>query len=159
MSLSTLESLPNEILIKILDKYVDGKDVLVNFHGQLNTRFDAIIGQCRRFHFNFQDIRKDDFLTCINRLSQYADRIQALSLSECYTPNATNVFLSIFSSFDQFRNLRTLYICFDAYITDYDTVSAVVQSLSNTSIHSLSIILQNVWPGQMWRNSQRWYVC
>ena len=49
MSISKLESLPNEILVQILEKYINGMDILVAFLYQQNQRFDALISQCQRF--------------------------------------------------------------------------------------------------------------
>jgi hypothetical protein len=143
MSLSKLESLPNEILINMLQKYVTGVDILVAFLGRLNTRFDALIAQCQRFRFDFKGVRKDDFLTCIGLLPRFIDKIRAFRLSEWYTPGEMNIFLSSFLSFDQFKHLRVLYFHFDPDVIDYNRVKAAIHSLSNTSIHSVSIVFED----------------
>ncbi|CAF4850368.1 unnamed protein product, partial [Rotaria socialis] len=42
----TLESLPNEILIDILENYINGIDIFTAFVGQLNSPIDDLIAQC-----------------------------------------------------------------------------------------------------------------
>ena len=69
MSVSKLESLPNEVLIDIFEKYINGVDILIAFRYQQNQRFDALISQCQRFHFNFLYCRKDYFRFCIGLLT------------------------------------------------------------------------------------------
>ena len=47
MSLSKLETLPNEILSDLLMNYVDPIDVLIIFGDNLNERFNSLVHQCK----------------------------------------------------------------------------------------------------------------
>ncbi len=53
MSPSKLESLPNEILVEIFEKYMNGVDILIAFAHHQNQRIDSIISQCSRFYFKW----------------------------------------------------------------------------------------------------------
>ncbi|CAF1369915.1 unnamed protein product [Rotaria magnacalcarata] len=113
MSRSKLESLPNEILYDIIEKYINEVDLLRAFSYQLNQRFDAIFSRSQRLCFNFIQRRKDDFRICMGLLLAYMDKIEPLAISERDTPGQVEAFLSFFPSFDLFRQLRTLYFDFD----------------------------------------------
>ena len=110
MALSTLESLSNEILIDILEKYVNAADIIVAFRFQLNSRFDALIAQCRHHRFDFVRCRKNDFRMCIGLLPGYVDKINKLALSEQETPGQIHAFLSFFPSFAPF-NHPVIVVC------------------------------------------------
>ena len=53
MPVSQLESLPNEILKDIIEKYINSVDIINAFAFQLNRRFDALIIQSQRLRFSF----------------------------------------------------------------------------------------------------------
>ncbi|CAF1078850.1 unnamed protein product [Rotaria sordida] len=113
MSVSKLESLPNEVLCDIIENYIDGVDALATFNPQFNRRFDSLISQCLRLHFNFIQCQKEDFHLCMNLLPNYIDKIEELFLSEYNTPGQIRAFLSIFPSFQIFKRLRLLYFHFN----------------------------------------------
>ncbi|CAF4750191.1 unnamed protein product, partial [Rotaria sp. Silwood1] len=73
MSLSKLESCPNEILTDIIEKYIHGVDLLRAFRFQLNRRFDSLIIQSQRLRFDFIQCHKDDFRLCMGLLPAYID--------------------------------------------------------------------------------------
>ncbi|CAF4341483.1 unnamed protein product, partial [Rotaria sp. Silwood2] len=139
MSLSKLESLPNEILTDIIEKYINGVDLLRAFSFQLNQRFDALITQCQRFHFDFFQCQKDDFRLCMGLLPAYLDKIQELAISEEDTPAQVNFFLSFFPSFAFFKRLQTVYFHYYDQAVDWDIVEKALKSLSETMIETLSI--------------------
>jgi hypothetical protein len=139
MSLSTLESLPNEILSDIIQKYINGVDVLVGFSYQLNQRFNALIVQCPRLHFNFIHCRKDDFCFCMGLLPAYIDKVEELAISELNTPGQVHAFFSLFPSFAPFKRLRKLNIHLNGKSIDRDLVEEAFDSLSDTTIDTLSI--------------------
>ncbi|CAF5162669.1 unnamed protein product, partial [Rotaria sp. Silwood1] len=60
MSPTKFESLPNEILTDIIEKYINGVDLLRAFSFQLNQRFDSLIIQSQRLRFNFIQCPQDD---------------------------------------------------------------------------------------------------
>ena len=106
MSVSKLESLPNEILADIIEKYINGIDVL------LNRRFDALIIRLQGLRFNFLRCRKDEFNMCMGLLPAYTDQIEELAIGNEDAPGQIHVFLSFFpsfTSFTSFKRLRTLY--------------------------------------------------
>ncbi|CAF2877486.1 unnamed protein product, partial [Rotaria sp. Silwood2] len=139
MSLSKLESLPNEILTDIIEKYINGVDFLRAFSFQLNRRFDAIINQCQRLHFNFIQCQKDEFRFCMGLLPAYIDKIEELSISEQDTPGQVYAFLSFFPSFLLFKRLRKLYFHFNDEALDWKIAERALNSLSQTTIDTLSI--------------------
>ncbi|CAF1090532.1 unnamed protein product [Rotaria magnacalcarata] len=125
----TLESLPNEILIHVLENYINGIDIFTAFIGQLNSRIDGLIAQCRKFRFNFICCRKDHFQFCLNLCPSLFDCITELNLSEWKTPGQIDRFLSSFSSFEVFKNLRILYFHFDTDIKSSELLRMACQSL------------------------------
>ncbi|CAF0961539.1 unnamed protein product [Rotaria sordida] len=139
MSLSKLESLPNEILIDIIEKYINGIDLLRAFTFQLNQRFNALITQCQRLRFDFIQCHKDDFRFCMGLLPAYIDKIQELAISEQDTPGQVYAFLSFFPSFELFKQLRTLYFHFNGEGINWNIVERALNSLSKIRIDSLSI--------------------
>ncbi|CAF1550406.1 unnamed protein product [Rotaria sp. Silwood1] len=141
--MSKLESLPNEILTDILEKYTNGVDLLRVFSFQLNQRFDALITQCQRVRFDFIQCQKDDFRFCMELVPAYLDKIEELAISEQDTPGQVNAFLSLFPSFELFKQLRTLYIHFDDDAIDWRIIERALNSLSQTAIETLSIKSMN----------------
>ena len=139
MVLSKLESLPNEILIDIFEKYINGVDILVAFSHQLNRRFDKLLSQCRRHQFDFICCRKDDFRFCVGLMPFYFEKIEELALSERNTPSQIYAFLSFFPSFVPFKQLRQLHFHYDAEAVDPVQIQTALLSLSHTTISSLSI--------------------
>jgi hypothetical protein len=137
--MSKLESLPNEILVDLLEKYVNGVDIFIAFAVELNKRFDALIDQCQQFHFDFESIRKDEFRLCIGLLPYYRDKIESLTLSEVDTPGQIHAFLSFFPTFDQFKRLRQLHLNFDGNTVEKNLLKIAIQSLLKTNIQTLSI--------------------
>jgi hypothetical protein len=144
MSLSKLESLPNEILIDILEKYIDGMDILNAFAFQLNRRFDALIARCQRFRFDFMRCHKDDFRFCIGLLPAYIDKIGELALSEQNTPGQIHAFLSFFPSFDLFKRLRKLYLHINTNAVEPTVIENALLSLSRTTLDTLSVKITKV---------------
>ncbi|CAF4775398.1 unnamed protein product, partial [Rotaria sp. Silwood2] len=143
MSLATFESLPNEILIDIFEKYINGIDLLVAFAYQLNSRIDALIGQCQNLHFDFTSIHKNDFRFCIGLLPAYIDRIEDLTLSEQDAPGQMHAFFSFLPLFNQFKRLRKLNLQIDSDALNWRQTVATFHSLPNTLIHTISIKLVN----------------
>ena len=139
MSVSKLESLPNEILIDIFEKYLNGIDILVAFAFQLNRRFDALILQCQRLRFDFIGCHKDDFRLCTGLLPAYMNKIEELSLSEQNTPGQIHAFLSFFPSFASFIRLRTLHFHVNIEAVEEAVLRRALHSLSQTNLHTLSI--------------------
>ncbi|CAF1394680.1 unnamed protein product, partial [Rotaria sordida] len=139
MSLSKLESLPNEILIDIIEKYINGVDLLRAFSFQLNQRFDLLITRCQRLRFDFIQCHKDDFRFCMGLLPAYIDKIEELSISEQDTPGQVYAFLSFFPSFALFKHLRRLYFHFNDENLDWNSVENALYSLPETTIDTLSI--------------------
>ncbi|CAF3962876.1 unnamed protein product [Rotaria sp. Silwood1] len=139
MSLSKLESLSNEILLAIIEKYINGVNLRRAFSFQLNQRFNALITQYQRLHFDFIQCQKDDFRFSMSLLSAYIDKIEELALSEQGTPDQVNAFLSFFPSFESFKQLRTLYFHFNDETVDWSIVENALNSLSQTTIDTVSI--------------------
>ena len=138
MSLSKLESLPNEILIDIIEKYINGVDVLIALSYQLNGRFNSLISQCQRLHFNFIQCHKTDFRFCMGLLPAYIDKIEELAISEEDTPGQVFAFLNFFPSFEPFKRLRKLHIHINGEAVD-SNIDHTLLSLAHTSITTLSI--------------------
>ena len=145
MSVSKLESLPNEILVDILEKYLNGIDILNAFAFQLNRRFDALIMQCQRLRFDFMRCRKDDFRLCMDVFPAYVEKIDELALSVENTPGQINAFLSLYPSFDVFNRLRKVYFRIAVDITESSIIRNAVLSLSNTTVDTLSIKITKPW--------------
>ncbi|CAF4635171.1 unnamed protein product, partial [Rotaria sp. Silwood2] len=140
MSLSKLESLPNEILMDFLEKHANGVDILVAFAKQLNSRIDGLIAQCQQLRFDFIRCRKDNFLLCVSLFPLLIDKISELALLEWDTPGQINTFLSFFPSFRPFKTLRTLYFHFDAATITSKEVDKALGSLRNLkNLNTLSI--------------------
>jgi hypothetical protein len=139
MSVSKLESLPNEILADLLEKYINGIDILKAFAFQLNRRFDAILAQCHRFRFDFMRCHKYDFRFCIGLLPAYIDRIEELALSEENTPGQIHAFLFFFPSFISFKQLRKLYLHINVEAVQPEIIENALHSLSETNLNTLSI--------------------
>ncbi|CAF2593568.1 unnamed protein product [Rotaria sp. Silwood2] len=137
MSVSKLESLPNEILSHIFEKYMNGVDILVAFVNSQNRRFDALISQCRRFYFNFFNCRKDYFDFCLDLLPTYIERIEILILSEQNTPGQIHTFLSFFPLFISFKRLRKLYLELNSNTIDWVIAQRAIISLSHTPIDTV----------------------
>ncbi|CAF3491685.1 unnamed protein product [Rotaria socialis] len=144
MSLSKLESLPNEILCDIIEKYINGVDLLSAFSYQLNQRFDAIISRSERLRFNFIQCHQDDFRICMGLLRAYIDKIEQLAISERETPGQVEAFLSFFPRFTLFRQLRTLYFDFDYDAVSARLISRALNSLLDSNIKTLSITAVNM---------------
>lgn len=143
MSLSKLESLPNEILTDIIENYMNGVDVLMAFSYQLNRRFDALIAQCYRLHFNFIQCRKDDLRFCIGLLPAYSDKVEELALSEQDAPGQIHSFLFFFPSFAPFKRLRRLSFDYNGEAVAWEMVQRALLSLFDTTIDTLSIKIMN----------------
>ncbi|UJR07050.1 hypothetical protein I4U23_011338 [Adineta vaga] len=143
MSVSKIESLPNEILLHLFEKYINGVDIFVAFINKLNHRFDGLINQCQQIHFDFRSIRKNDFYSCLILLSNYIDKIKTINLSEKDTPGAIDAFLFKFPSLKIFNKIRQFNIDFDSRTVDKDRIHRFFCSLPNTNLSILSIKLQN----------------
>ena len=145
MSLSKLESLPNEILADLIEKYINGVDIIIAFNYQLNQRFDRLIAQCHRLRFNFIRCPMDNFRICMGLLPAYIDKIEELAISDDGAPGQVHAFLSLFPYFIRFKRLRKLYIYVASKSVDWDLMQRVLVSLSGTSIDSLSIEAEDVF--------------
>jgi hypothetical protein len=141
MSVSKLESLPNEILADLLEKYINGIDILNAFAFQLNRRFDALISQSQRLCFDFMRCHKDHFRFCIGLLPAYINKIEELALSEQNTPGQIHAFLSFFPRFFVFKQLRKLYLHINVEAIQPRVLETVLNSLSKTTLDTLSIKL------------------
>jgi len=130
---SKLESLPNEILIDLLEKYANGVDELVAFRNDLNSRFAALVDQYQQLHFNFESI-------------------QSLTLSNRDPSGQMDAFLSIFPILDQFKQLRRLRLDFDGNTVEEMRMNIAMRSLFKTNIHTLSIKGKNAHAGFQWNH-------
>ena len=137
--MSKLESLPNEILICIFEKYINGVDIIVAFAYQQNQRFDSLIGQCQRYYFNFLHCRKDSFRVCIGLLPAYVNKIEELILSDLNTPGQIYAFLSVFTSFIDFKQLRKFYIHINPETVHSFMIATALRSLFHTPIDTIII--------------------
>ena len=142
MSFSKLESLPNEILIDIFEKYTNGTDVILAFNQHLNERFDGLIAQCHQLRFNFIRCSKDAFHFCMSVLPTYIDKIEELAISEQDTPGQIYTFLSSFPSFELFQQLRSFYFHYDGETIESAMIEKAFHSLVYTKIENLSIKLE-----------------
>ncbi|CAF0969693.1 unnamed protein product [Adineta ricciae] len=138
MTLSKLESLPNEILLDLFENYIDGIDLLTVFLHQLNERFDALLSQTR-IHFNFIGCHLDTFRYSLHLLPDYANRITKLALSERDTPGQVNMFFACFPSFAPFERLHSLYIYCSGQGINSKSVQTAILTLVDTKIETLTI--------------------
>ncbi|UJR31506.1 hypothetical protein I4U23_018995 [Adineta vaga] len=143
MSLSKLESLPNELLCDMIEKYINGIDLVMALNFQLNHRFDMLIAQSQRLRFNFTHCKKDDFRFCMGLLGAYLEKIEELTLSDEYTPGQIYGFLAFYPTFESFKYLRRLYFRFNGDMIDESTIERALQSIRQTSIETLSIEANN----------------
>jgi hypothetical protein len=141
MSVSRLESLPNEILADLLEKYINGIDIINAFAFQLNRRFNALISQSQRLRFDFMRCHKDHFRFCIGLLPAYINKIEELALSEQNTPGQIHAFLSFFPRFFVFKQLRKLYLHINVEAIQPRVLETALDSLSKTTLDTLSIKL------------------
>ncbi|CAF0722346.1 unnamed protein product [Adineta ricciae] len=137
MSILTLESLPNEILVKLFEKYIDGTDIIHAFAGQQNQRIDDIVAICQRLCFNFQSCRKDDFQVWIGLVPNYVTKIHELILSDYNSFGQVCAFLTAFPTFQQFTELHKLYIHFHGCAVDWSVIQTALLSLTNTPLETL----------------------
>jgi len=150
MSISKLESLPNELLIDIFEKYINGVDILIAFVYLQNKRFDGIISQCQRFYFNFFNCRKDYFHFCIGLLPAYIEKIEELVLSEQNTPGQIHTFFSLFPSIIAFKRLRKIFFHFNIKSIDYSSDRRAILSSSNTTFDTILIqVINTVRPSTL----------
>ncbi|CAF2854740.1 unnamed protein product [Rotaria sp. Silwood2] len=143
MPLSKLESLPNKILIDLIEKYINGVDLLRAFSFQLNQRFNVLITECQRLRFDFIQCQKEDFRFCMGLLPAYLEKIEELVISEQDTPGQVYPFLSFFPSFALFKRLRTLHFHFNDEDVKWEMIERALNSLSQTTIDTLSIKAMN----------------
>ncbi|CAF1514013.1 unnamed protein product [Adineta ricciae] len=136
MSKSKLESLANEILIDLLENYLNGVDILIAFRNHLNYRFDTLIDECRPIRFDFESISKSNFHLCLDYISDY-ESIQSLNLSECDAPGRINAFLSVFPTFNQFKQLRQICLNVDGDTVEHVSMKKALRSLFERNIHTL----------------------
>ncbi|CAF1360907.1 unnamed protein product, partial [Rotaria sp. Silwood1] len=139
MSPTKFESLPNEILTDIIEKYINGVDLLRAFSFQLNQRFDSLIIQSQRLRFNFIQCPQDDLRFCMGLLLAYIDKIEKLAMSDQDTPGQVYAFLSFFKSFTLFKQLRKLYFHFNDQALNWSTIEDALESLLETNLDTLSI--------------------
>ncbi|CAF1356563.1 unnamed protein product [Adineta ricciae] len=107
--MTTLESLPNEILLMIF-RYINSIDLLLSFNG-LNSRFNALLNNQYYPHcFIFDSISKHTFDTiCQDHLPFMANRVISLHFGNNehgYTK--LSLFRSYIPSFISFTQLRSL---------------------------------------------------
>lgn len=105
--LSTLELLPNEILIECL-KCLNAFEIFYSFN-QLNYRFSQLIRNIF-LYLNFQNVEKnffDQFCQILKFNSQLKKQIYSLRLSNQNTCGQIDCFLSFFS-LNEFSHLRSL---------------------------------------------------
>ncbi len=144
MSVSKLESLPNELLIEIFEKYLNGLDVLNIFSCLKNGRFNQLIHQCQHWYFDFRHCRKDSFQLCLNfPLMNFVERIEELFLSDQNTPGQTQAFLSFFPSLGPLKRLRKLYFYINSHSADWPMITTAIRSLSETPIDTISFEIIN----------------
>lgn len=138
MSVSKLESLPNEILIDLLENYLDSVDILVAFVDGLNARFTSLVYQCQIFHLNLTNIRKENFDSCMRNTKIFRKKIQSLVISD-RLPGQVNFFLTYFPTFNRFECLTTLNFIFIELSKNISDFSTALMSLQTMRIDSLSI--------------------
>ncbi|UJR21525.1 hypothetical protein I4U23_024610 [Adineta vaga] len=143
MSISTLESLPNEILADLFDKYINGIDIIRAFAFQQNGRIDSILDECQRHNFNFINCRNDHFQLCMRILPYYVQRIEELAISDYDTFGQVLAFLTTFPSLHRFTKLRKLYIHVDAVSVQWNRIEQALLTLAITPIKTLIIKVSN----------------
>ena len=137
MSHLKLELLPNELFIKLFEKYINGVDMIIGFNFPQNRRFKNLIYSCQPSCFDFTRTNKDDFEVCMDYLHRYVDGIKELAISDEQTPGQVHDFLERFSSFRPFKNLRRLYFHPYGTISNGRFVDTALQSLYDTNIKTL----------------------
>lgn len=137
--MSTFESLPNEILIELFERYMNLFDIINGFALQLNRRIDALIFRCQRFHLNFNHCRKDQFRFVRDRLTSYVDRIEDLVLDDYNIPCISISFFSVYPSLEPFQNLRRLYIRTKNAAFNSTWLYVALDSLSKTNVVELDL--------------------
>lgn len=147
MSLSELESLPNEILADLLEKYIRA------FNYQLNQRFDQIIARSHRMRFNCIGCRMDDFRFCMGLLPAYIHKIEELAISDRETPGQVHAFLSFHPSFIEFRRLWKIYIHFSPKNINWNLFQRAIYCFQHTFPDSVSIETEEGLP-----DSAGWHV-
>ena len=148
-SVSKFEALPDEILISIFEKYINGIDIVNAFAYQLNRRLDTLIGQCQRLRFDFMQCHKDDFSLCMGLLPAYIDRIEELSLSDEKAPGQIYAFLNFFPTFAPFKQLRRLYFHANGETCEWELIKRAILSLWKTNINTLAlkaVAVPNIYP-------------
>jgi len=143
MSPSKLESLPNEILIELFEKHINGIDIIRSFRFQLNKRIDSIILGCRRFKFDFIKCYKTDFCFSMGLLPAYVDKVEQLALSEQNSPGQIHAFLAseYLSPFASFTGLRKLYMNIITDTVEPTILTQAFESLTKTNLRALSIVI------------------
>ncbi|CAF4245309.1 unnamed protein product, partial [Rotaria magnacalcarata] len=105
MVVSTLESLPNEILLGIL-QIPKSHDLLSTWYN-LNSRFNKLIQ--RLCSWNLSNTTYSNFLRCLSLLTNHQDQVFSLKLSNAETTGRISSFFRMLP-FDNFHNLRSLSI-------------------------------------------------
>ena len=134
MVITTLESLPNEVLTLLFEKYINGIDIIHAFIGQQNFRFDDIIRGCQRISFDFIHCSKEQFDTCVVRLRSLhlLDKIEVLYLSDDRATGQVQRFLSYYFPIGfEFTRLRKLDISVNDELT-FQRIRALRGSLIET---------------------------
>ena len=138
MSVSKFEILPNEILIHLFENYLESVDIFVIFAHGLNARFTSLVHQCEVFHLDLTNIRKQDFNNCMQSACMFREKIPSLSMSERLS-GQMNIFLTYLPTFDHFPSLVKLSLDLGNLSLKSHRVLSVLDSLSMTKIHTLSI--------------------
>ncbi|CAM4821710.1 unnamed protein product [Rotaria magnacalcarata] len=105
MVVSTLESLPNEILLGIL-QIPKSHDLLSTWYN-LNSHFNKVIQ--RLCSWNLSNTTYSNFLRCLSLLTNHQDQVFSLKLSNAETTGRISSFFRMLP-FDNFHNLRSLSI-------------------------------------------------
>lgn len=140
MDVSTLESLPNEVLLELFANHMRGIDVLVGFVG-LTERINAIIDQCTQFSLDFRHCRKVNFRSCLHSLqnANHIGKVEELILSEQNTSGQIHAFFTAFPSFVSFTSLQRLYLYTHGQWIDWSVITVALRSLSTIPIETISI--------------------
>ena len=139
MSATTLEDLPNELLL-LLFRCLDVPNLFRAFLGQ-NDRIDQLLSQSSlHYQLDFRAVSKRDFhTTCEQYLPLIADRIQSLHLSnDDRTPHLPSIFLSNGFTVAGFQRLRSLSL-YAIDIVD-QLVQITAQCLQLPSLTRLSMV-------------------
>ena len=102
-AISTIESLPNEILLGILQITKSHDRILIWYN--LNSRINNLIHQLHSW--DLSNISYSYFLICSSLLTNHQDQLLSLKLSNADTTGQTSLFFHIFP-LDNFHNLRSL---------------------------------------------------